>query len=113
MGKINVCKVKLRRTWIEALLIGYLRSTQEIKPEDDHEQLLKEHAVEMMGYLSDILIRKDGEQITISFSNPAALAFQQWWMLTPHESGSLIQVTISEIIKKIDKQAKQPKKRYA
>jgi len=106
---MNKLKTKLLASWMDALYIGYLSSINAFEPEDAHELLLLEHAREILGRLSTQLLN-DQQRYTLTLTGTEALAFLQWWSINPCESGSLIQVVVAELMKKIDLTAKAPKR---
>lgn len=106
---MNKLKIKLLHSWLEALCIAYMKAINSFQPEDPHEELLLEHAREIMATLSTRALA-DQAHYNITLTGTQAMAFLQFWMLIPLERGSLAQVTVSKIIAAIDRKSKQPKR---
>lgn len=77
--------------------------------DNEHEQLLYQHALELSGRLT-ALEAKDQGKYTLSFTDTEALAFVQLWKIYPIPTGSHAQVIVGEIIGEIDRAAKAPKR---
>jgi hypothetical protein len=107
MDRSTIVKVKLSYDRLYALQQQYYKElgTFDRKNADDHEQLLNEHAAEMHDLLLRLL-HKGQNNYTLELRGTQALAFMQYWLMTPIPSHSLQLVAIQHIIQQIDKKAK-------
>ena len=107
-----VIDFKFRKGVMEELLEIYRYHLTSFKYEDLHEQLLAEHIKDM--YLTlESTYNAMVATAKIAMNNSEALAFYQLWQLIDTTPWPLANVTICDMLKKIDKRIKAPRNTYA
>ncbi len=78
--------------------------------DDEHERLLVEHVKDMYLRIHSLMLSmlKTSQKLQMSLSE--ALAFFQYWNVTDTSSYPLADVLIRDMVAKIDKRIKSPKK---
>ena len=103
---------KFHKSTVEELRRIYLHHLTSFRYTDEHEQLLAEHVKDMylkLDHMERTMVKTAG----LVMNNSEALAFFQLWQLIDTSPWPLANVIICDMIKKIDKRIKEPKKMYA
>ena len=102
-------KTKLKASFYGALYDAYCDVIEIFIPDNEHEDLLLEHAKDLCHRMGKKLL-DDQQKYMLTLTSVEALAFIQWWGMIGLEKGSLKQVCVAELIKEIDLGAKSPKR---
>ncbi len=89
----------------------YQEQVTEFTPVDDHEELIREHLIELYDKFFKMLVREQ-EKYTMAFTGAEALAFYQLWTqsgIAIHDQPTTI--AVNETLAVIDKKHKSKKKK--
>lgn len=108
MPRKQTIRKTLTHDRFQSLYSAYNIICEQFNPENDHEELLYEHAQALRIRLAQMSFIQQ-KQYTISMDSCEALAFMQLWNMTGTRSASLHHLAITSIIELIDQKSKQPK----
>jgi hypothetical protein len=105
----DTIKLKLTHDRLQALNKLYGDLINIYQPDDTHEALLLEHAIELQWRIGRFLQARRQETYTMSLSSTEAMAFYQMWSVVDVDNDPYGNAIILSAIEQINKQAIQSK----